>query len=82
MRFDRQLGKLGEQRRTGKRIIPVLLTPPYRHRGQPGRAASRASAKELLLPPKFFKNWVAERLHWSLELHGVRVVQGARARRL
>ena len=76
------MDKLGEQRRDGKRIILVLLTPHQRHRGHPGRAASRASAKELLLPPKFFKNWVAERLHWSLELHGVRVVQGAHARRL
>ena len=28
VRFDRQLDKLGEQRRTGKRIILVLLTPP------------------------------------------------------
>ena len=82
MRFDRQLDKLGEQRRDAKRIIMVLLTPLQRHRGHHGRAASRPSAKELLLPPNFFKDWVAERLQRSLELHGVREVQGARARRV
>ena len=72
----------GMQQPDGKRLIQVVVTPRQRHRGHRGRAAARPSAKELLLPPKFFKNWVAERLQWSLELHGVRVVQGARARRL
>ena len=82
MRFDRQLDKLGEQRQTGKPIILVLMTLLMWHSGHRGRAASRASAKKLLLPPKLFNNWVAERVQWSVELHGVRVVQGARARRL
>ena len=76
------MGKPAEQRRDAKRIILVLMTLLTWHIEHRGRAASRPSAKELLLPTFFFKNWVAERLQQSSELHSVREVQGARARRV
>ena len=76
------MGKPTEQRRDAKRIILVLMTLLTWHSGHCGRAASRPSAKELLLLTIFFNNRVAECLQWSSELHSVREVQGARARRV
>ena len=48
----------GKQHRDGKRLIQVVVTPRQRHRGHRGRAASRPSAKELLLRPKIIKSWL------------------------
>ena len=48
----------GMQQPDGKRLILVAMTPRQRHRGHRGRAASRPSAKELLLRPKIIKSWL------------------------
>ena len=48
----------GKQQPDGKRLILVAMTPRQRHRGHRGRAASRPSAKELLLRPKIIKSWL------------------------
>ena len=64
------------------------MTPRQRHRGHRGRAASRPSAKELLLRPKIFKSWLggiqrsAGAATVVLVLLGVWEVQEARACRI
>ena len=49
----------GKQRRDGKRLLLVAMTPRQRHRGHRGRASARPSANERLLLTKIFQSRVA-----------------------